>query len=505
MSPFLIVILLLLIVYKIYEFIISIPPNVPPCIPRLPIVGSYWHLLWYNYKYPFKAIAYYANKLQSKVVTCYFGPYIAVIANDYKSVKEILSRDDFDGRVTTIDAILARAFGKQLGIFFTDGLFWQEQRRFALRNMRDFGFGRRHEKYETNAMAEIAILVDMLKCGPINDKEKTYLRNGSACFPDVLYPYVANSIWDIMFGERFDRSDYHKLKYFCECAMMFQRAADTTGGALFQFWYLKYFGNMFGFSNMMKGNYRMIDFIMERLNNEKYSDNDYDRSLVDRYLKILNEDCDGRPSFSDKQLIMTLVDFIFPAVSAVPSVLVHAIKLVMHNPRVQKKVQEEIDRIVGTGRLVTWDDRKNLPYTEATIREALRCETLTPFSVFHKAVKDTTLNGYNVPENTIIIANLSALNNDPDFWGDPEKFRPERFLNENGQLSKDFTFPFGFGHRVCAGETYSRYTMFAAFAALMQNFNFSFIDGEPTGLEDKFPGLIITPKETWIRVETRYT
>lgn len=77
-----------------------------------------------------------------------------------------------------------------------------------------------------------------------------------------MYPYVANNIWDIMFGERFDRSDYHKLKYFCESAMMFQRAGDTTGGALFQFWYLKYFGNMFGFSNMMKGNYRMVDFIM---------------------------------------------------------------------------------------------------------------------------------------------------------------------------------------------------------------------------------------------------
>lgn len=41
---------------------------------------------------------------------------MAVIANDYKSIKEILSRDDFDGRPTTIDAILSRAYGKELGI-----------------------------------------------------------------------------------------------------------------------------------------------------------------------------------------------------------------------------------------------------------------------------------------------------------------------------------------------------------------------------------------------------
>lgn len=104
----------------------------------------------------------------------------------------------------------------------------------------------------------------------------------------------------------------------------------------------------------------------------KYSDNDYDRSLVDRYLKILNEDCDEKPSFTDKQLIMTLVDFMFPALSAVPSALVYAIKLVMHNPRVQKKVQEEIDRIVGTGRLVTWEDRKKYSLRDIFVMKYLR-------------------------------------------------------------------------------------------------------------------------------------
>lgn len=63
---------------------------------------------------------------------------------------------------------------------------------------------------------------------------------------------------------------------------------------------------------------------------------------------------------------------------------------------------------------------------------------------------------------------------------------------------------FALGHRVCAGETYARYNMFQIFATLMQNFNFSFIEGEPNSLEDILSGLIVTPKETWIRVEPRY-
>lgn len=44
-----------------------------------------------------------------------------------------------------------------------------------------------------------------------------------------------------------------------------------------------------------------------------------------------------------------------------------------------------------------------------------------------------------------MIANLGGLNSDPDLWGDPENFRPERFLNDDGKLVKDYSLPFGLG------------------------------------------------------------
>lgn len=55
---------------------------------------------------------------------------------------------------------------------------------------------------------------------------------------------------------------------------------------------------------------------------------------------------------------MILVDIMFPASSAVPSALLHIIKLIMHHPEVIKNIREEIDKVVGTGRLITWQDRK---------------------------------------------------------------------------------------------------------------------------------------------------
>ena len=102
----------------------------------------------------------------------------------------------------------------------------------------------------------------------------------------------------------------------------------------------------------------------------------------------------------------------------------------------------------------------------------MRFETLVPMSVPHRAVCDTTLAGYEIPKNTIVMANLMALHNDEDIWGDPKKFRPERFLDTNGKLDlkKDFSLPFGAGRRICAGETFARNTMFLCITALLQNF-----------------------------------
>ncbi|EFN79541.1 Probable cytochrome P450 304a1 [Harpegnathos saltator] len=261
---------------------------------------------------------------------------------------------------------------------------------------------------------------------------------------------------------------------------------------------------------------------------------------VNRYLNILNKE-DKSQTFSKQQLIMMLVDTLIATGSTIPTVITQIFKYLIHHPRILKKAQDEIDRVVGTGRLVTWDDRKNpvllmfiaeraerialvstdfpfallssnstefrincsLLYVEAVIREVMRISSSLPFSVFHRAVKDTTLGGYTIPADTPIVTNLAAMHHDPDLWGDPDNFRPERFIDEDGALIKDMSLPFGLGHRVCPGETYSRYYVFGLTSALLQTFNFFAVEGEPSKPGDDLPGLLITPKECWLRYESR--
>lgn len=60
------------------------------------------------------------------------------------------------------------------GLFFTEGELWHEQRRYALRNLRDYGFGRRHDGLELEHGEEILSLCDLLKNGPKYDFEKVF-------------------------------------------------------------------------------------------------------------------------------------------------------------------------------------------------------------------------------------------------------------------------------------------------------------------------------------------
>ena len=142
---------------------------------------------------------------------------------------------------------------------------------------------------------------------------------------------------------------------------------------------------------------------------------------------------------------MICTDFLFPSLSAIESQVSFLLRLLLHRPDVLNKVQAEIDDVVGAGRLPSLDDRACLPYTEATIRESMRFDTLVPSSVAHRSMVDTKIGKYDIPKNTAVLASLFALHNSKDVWKDPQNFRPERFLNTRGELvlKNDKSLPFG--------------------------------------------------------------
>ena len=131
-----------------------------------------------------------------------------------------------------------------------------------------------------------------------------------------------------------------------------------------------------------------------------------------------------------------------------------AIAYLVHNPGCQTEIQNQLDEEVGRDRMPGLDDRPSLPMVQATIMETLRLGNVAETALPHYTLKDTTLAGYRVTKDTVVVLNLMAVHMDPSCWEDPTKFNPHRHIDGDGQVvtnSVNF-LPFSAGRRVCAGE-----------------------------------------------------
>lgn len=79
-------------------------------------------------------------------------------------------------------------------------------------------------------------------------------------------------------------------------------------------------------------------------------------------------------------------------------------------PEVQQKAQEEIDRVVGTGRLPEVADRPNLPYLNAMVKEVLRWHPVAPMCLPHMTTEDDICEGYFIPKGSYIMPNVWLVN-----------------------------------------------------------------------------------------------
>lgn len=119
----------------------------------------------------------------------------------------------------------------------------------------------------------------------------------------------------------------------------------------------------------------------------------------------------------------------------------------LHDRGVCAKVQSELDAVVGRKRMPNMNDRSHLPYVEAVLCEIQRYANVAPLGIAHRADANVKFFDYKIPKDAVILVSLYSLNMDEEYWKDPKAFRPERFLNENGELVQhaEQFFPFGMG------------------------------------------------------------
>ncbi|KAJ7703909.1 cytochrome P450 [Mycena rosella] len=172
-------------------------------------------------------------------------------------------------------------------------------------------------------------------------------------------------------------------------------------------------------------------------------------------------------------------------------------------PDAQNRAQEELDAVVGRSRMPTFADYKNLPYLRALMKETLRWTPVDPISIPHRLIEDDYYEGHLIPKGSIVIANVWALNRDPEVYGpDAHLFNPSRYLDKEGNLTvvgaetkDEGHHSFGFGRRICVGRYVANDSLFIDMASILWGLSIAPLADAPLPSADDCVnnGLVIRP------------
>ncbi|KAF9067309.1 cytochrome P450 1 [Rhodocollybia butyracea] len=177
----------------------------------------------------------------------------------------------------------------------------------------------------------------------------------------------------------------------------------------------------------------------------------------------------GKPVEIKKIKAMGTVSFLAAAHTTISSISSFLLAMVQ-NPDIQSKAQAEIDHVIGRDRLPTFEDRRSLPYVESVYREVMRMHPSLPLGLLRASTEDDFYRGYHIPKGSHELKDISrAMGRDPDVYSEPDKFKPDRFLDSpNGPFTSiNDIHAFGFGRRVCVGRYMADNTVWLTIASVL--------------------------------------
>ncbi|XP_069910755.1 cytochrome P450 1A1 [Oryctolagus cuniculus] len=455
-------------------------PRVPKGLKRLP--GPWgWPLLGHVLtlgKNPHVALARLSRRY-GDVFQIRLGSTPVVVLSGLDTIKQALVRqgDDFKGRPDLYSFSFVTK-GQSM-IFGSDsGPVWAARRRLA-----------------QNALNSFSVASDPASSSScyLEEHVSQEAENLISKFQELMaavghfdpYRYVvmsvANVICAMCFGRRYDHDDQELLS-LVNLNDEFGKVAASGSPADF-FLILRYLPNP-ALDTFKDLNERFYSFTQERVKEhcrsfEKGHIRDITDSLIKHY-RVDRLDENANVQVSDEKTVGIVLDLFGAGFDTVTTAISWSLMYLVTKPSIQRKIQEELDAVVGRARRPRFSDRPQLPYLEAVIMETFRHTSFLPFTIPHSTTRDTSLGGFYIPKGRCVFVNQWQNNHDPELWGDPEAFRPERFLTPSGAVDKALTekvLLFGLGKRKCIGETIGRLEVFLFLATLLQQVEFSVSPG----------------------------
>uniref|UniRef100_A0A673C3L6 Cytochrome P450 1A n=1 Tax=Sphaeramia orbicularis TaxID=375764 RepID=A0A673C3L6_9TELE len=442
------------------------------------------------------------------------GSLTVVVLSGYTTIRQALVRqgEAFAGRpdLFTFSAV---ANGTSMTFSEKYGPAWMLHKKLCKNALRSFSQTEPRGSgatclLEEHVCAEAAEMVEVIRGQAVKGKLKQ--ENG----PDVagidpvmpIVTSVANVVCALCFGKRYD---YNDKEFLTIVHINNEVLRIFAAGNLADFFpVFRYFPSP-SLRKMVQHIRRMNTFMETSI--EEHI-NTFDKNCIRDITDALIALCEDREEnkdasmLSNSQVIHTVIDIFGAGFDTIIAGLQWSLLYLIKFPDIQERIHQEIDDHIGTGRLPRFSDKPEMPFTEAFIYEVFRHASYVPFTIPHCTTRNITLNGYLIPKDTCVFINQYQVNHDIDLWGDPDTFRPERFLGSSGLLSKELTekvLIFGMGKRRCLGDGFARLEMFIFLTTLLHGLQIQNVPGQELDLSTDF-GLTMKPRPYRITISSRF-
>lgn len=409
-----------------------------------------------------------------------------VVINGLEAVREALvyrSEDTADRPPMPIYKHLGVGPHSEGVILARYGKEWREQRRFSVSTLRNFGLGK---KSLEQWVAEEATCL----CAAFADQA------GSPFSPNALLnKAVSNVIASLIYGRRFKYKDPLLLKLLDLMEDALKEESGLKNQLLNSVPMLMHIPGMA--TKILPAQKAFMALLDELVTEHKMTRDPAQppRDLTDAFLdEVEKAKGSTESSFNDANLRLVVADLFTAGMVTTSTTLAWALLLMILHPDVQRRVQQEIDEVIGQVRRPEMADQARMPFTMAVVHEVQRFGDIIPLGLPHMTSRDIEVQGFLIPKGTTLMLNLSSVLKDEKAWKKPFRFHPEHFLDAQGHFVKNSAFmPFSAGRRSCLGEPLARMELFLFFTCLLQRFSFSVPAGQPRPSDHGVFAFLVTP------------
>ncbi|XP_076061210.1 putative cytochrome P450 49a1 [Oratosquilla oratoria] len=206
--------------------------------------------------------------------------------------------------------------------------------------------------------------------------------------------------------------------------------------------------------------------LLKHLEAQKEGNQDEDEKLT------LMEELLNTPGLSRKDVVTIILDMLFAGIDTTSHTIGFTLYRLARNPEVQKRAQEEVDRVVGKQEEpLTVRQMGQLSFVKAVIKETLRMNPLT-LGTARYLEQDTELGGYLIPKGWNVLGFNLVASMSEKYFLHADKFLPERWLRHQplGPIHPFASLPFSHGTRMCIGRRIAEQELYTILTRILQRY-----------------------------------